>query len=105
MENRGLVFKAGLFKVIGDPNRLKILELLREGPLCQCEIIPILGQSQPTVSRHLRLLEKVGLLVKRREGVKTFYRIVDPHLYGLLDVIDEKMEELITEERTKKLYL
>ena len=105
MEKNVLEFKAGLFKVISDPNRLKILELLRDGALCQCEIIPLLGQSQPTVSRHLKLLEEAGLLLKTREGAKTFYTVVDPHIYSIIDSIDEDMKMLITRERTKKLLL
>jgi len=45
-DDRALEFKARLFKVIGDPNRLKALEILRSGENCQCEIVPLLGQSQ-----------------------------------------------------------
>ena len=41
---------AKLLKVLGDPNRIKIVELLAGGELCQCEIIPLIRQSQPTVS-------------------------------------------------------
>ena len=57
-----LEFKSRIFKVIGDANRLKIIEILRSGENCQCEIIPLIAQSQPTVSRHLKLLEEAGLI-------------------------------------------
>ena len=103
MEKNVLDFKSGLFKVISDANRLKILELLRDGPLCQCEIIPVIGQSQPTVSRHLSLLEDAGLIHKTRKGTKTFYNVVDPHIYRLIDSIDDNLKTLITKERTRKL--
>ncbi len=98
-----LEFKARIFKTIGDPNRLKILEILRNGENCQCEIIPLIEQSQPTVSRHLKLLEEAGLIKSRKEGTRVIYTVVDPHIFNLLDAIDEDMIELITEELIKKI--
>ena len=104
-DEKDLEFKARLFKVVGDPNRLKILEILRAGDRCQCEIIPLIGQSQPTVSRHLRLLEESGLIVSSKEGTKIFYTTVDPHIYNMIDAIDEKMIELVGREIAKKYGL
>lgn len=98
-----LEFKARIFKTIGDPNRLKILEILRNGENCQCEIIPLIEQSQPTVSRHLKLLEEAGLIKSRKEGTRVFYTVVDPDIFNLLDTIDEDMIELISEELIKKI--
>jgi ArsR family transcriptional regulator len=77
---------AKVLKVLGDPNRIKIVELLRGGEMCQCEIIPMIGQSQPTVSRHLSLLEENGILVSRRDGVKTLYRISNPAALEILEL-------------------
>ncbi|MCW4050023.1 MAG: metalloregulator ArsR/SmtB family transcription factor [Candidatus Bathyarchaeota archaeon] len=104
-EDRVLEFKARLFKVIADPNRLKILEILRSGEHCQCDIIPVIGQSQPTVSRHLRLLEEAGLLLKRKEGTKVIYRVLDEHIFNLIDVLDDSMMRLISEEIAKKFRI
>lgn len=104
-DERTLEFKTRIFKVISDSNRLKILELLRSGEICQCEIVPIIDQSQPTVSRHLRLLEEAGLIRSRRDGVRMFYEIVDPHIYNVIDAIDAEMTELISEELAKKIGL
>jgi DNA-binding transcriptional ArsR family regulator len=77
--------KARVLKVLGDPNRLRIIELLRDGELCQCEIIPVIGQSQPTVSRHLRLMEKAGILTKRKDGTRTMYKVSHE---GVLTIVD-----------------
>lgn len=104
-EDRVLDFKAKIFKVIGDPNRIKILEILREGANCQCEIIPLIEQSQPTVSRHLKLLEDGGLIQSTKDGTKVFYNVVDPHIFNLIDSIDKNMIELISQELTKKIGL
>ena len=104
-EDRVLEFKAKTFKIIGDSNRLKILEILREGENCQCEIIPLIEQSQPTVSRHLKLLEDAGLIRSRKDGTRVFYKVVDPHIFNLLDSIDENMIDLISQELAKKIGL
>ncbi len=100
-----LDFKTRIFKVISDSNRLKILEMLRGGELCQCEIVPIIDQSQPTVSRHLRLLEEAGLIQSRRDGVRMIYEVVDPHIYNVIDAVDVEMISIISEELAKKIGL
>lgn len=104
-EDRVLEFKAKIFKIIGDSNRLKILEILRNGENCQCEIIPLIEQSQPTVSRHLKLLEDAGLISSSKDGTRVFYSVVDPHIFNLIDAIDEEMIDLISQELAKKIGL
>lgn len=104
-DEKVLEFKARLFKVVSDPNRLKILEILRNGDNCQCEIIPLIGQSQPTVSRHLRLLEESGLISSSKDGTKIFYAVVDKHVYKMIDAIDENMIDLVSREIVKKYRL
>jgi DNA-binding transcriptional ArsR family regulator len=101
-DDKVLEFKARLFKVVSDPNRLKILEILRNGERCQCEIVPLIEQSQPTASRHLKLLEEAGLIRSWKDGTKMFYAVVDPHIFNMIDVIDENMIDLVTQEITKK---
>jgi DNA-binding transcriptional ArsR family regulator len=80
--------KAKALKVLGDPNRLRIIELLREGELCQCEILPVIGQSQPTVSRHLRLMEQAGLLRSRRDGTRILYMVASEDVFTIIDLIE-----------------
>ena len=77
---------AKTLKVLGDPNRIKIVEMLRNGEQCQCDIVPLIKQSQPTVSRHLRLLEENGVLSSRRDGVKMMYRIADPSVLQIIEL-------------------
>lgn len=102
-EDRSLEFKTRIFKVISDTNRLKILEILRGGERCQCEIIPMLDQSQPTVSRHLRLLEEGGLIRSRRDGTRMFYEVVDSHIFNVIDAVDENMVKIVSDEMSKKI--
>jgi ArsR family transcriptional regulator len=70
---------AQLFKALGEPARVKILNVLAtsDEPVCACELIPALGLAQPTVSHHLKKLTEAGLLAREQRGVWAFYSI-DP---------------------------
>src|SRR5208337_2071524 len=61
----------------GEETRLRILCLLEEAELTVSEFVAILGQSQPRVSRHLRLLVEAGLAARQREGAWAFFRLAD----------------------------
>jgi ArsR family transcriptional regulator len=63
MRNTLLVLKA-----LADRNRLRIIKMLQRKPMCVCEITAVLGISQPSVSRHLRVLRDAGLVRDRRGG-------------------------------------
>jgi ArsR family transcriptional regulator, arsenate/arsenite/antimonite-responsive transcriptional repressor len=104
-DERTIEFKSRVFKVIGDPNRLKIIEILRSGENCQCDIIPLIAQSQPTVSRHLKLLEEAGLLVSRKVGTKMFYKVTDEKVFAIIDALDETLTSKISQEIAKKFGL
>ena len=77
--------RADFFKALGNPDRLKILELLRPGERCVCEIYPALDMVQPNVSRHLTALKKEGLLQSRKDGLKVIYWVSDDRVYELID--------------------
>ena len=102
---RTLEFKARVFKVLGDSNRIKIMEFLRGGERCQCEVIPILDQSQPTVSRHLRLLEEAGLITSRKDGNRTFYRVADERAFNILDSLDYELMRVLSHGLISKLIV
>jgi SAM-dependent methyltransferase len=64
-------------RAAGEATRLRLLALLREGELTVTEITEVLGQSQPRVSRHLKLLVESGLLERHREGSWAFFRLAE----------------------------
>lgn len=66
-----------MLRAAGDPTRLRLLLLLRQAELTVSELIEIIGQSQPRVSRHLKLLCSAGLIARFKEGSWVFYRAVD----------------------------
>ncbi len=76
--------RAGIFKALGDPTRLLIIESLCRGELCVCKIIPLTGKSQPTVSAHLKVLHGAGLVRFRKEGLSIYYRLADEGIKELL---------------------
>ncbi|MDH7578732.1 MAG: metalloregulator ArsR/SmtB family transcription factor [Bacillota bacterium] len=63
------------FQVLADPLRLKILLFLRERERCVCELVDLVGQKQPLVSYHLKLMTEAGLIQKRTEGTWAYYRL------------------------------
>ena len=67
-----------LFKGFADPTRIRILSLLAAGELCVCDIVAILGLPQPTVSRHLAYLRRMGLVEATREWKFAHYRLAEP---------------------------
>ena len=68
----------GVFKGFADPTRIRILSLLVAGELCVCDIVDILRLPQPTVSRHLAYLRRMGLVRATRELKFAHYRLAEP---------------------------
>jgi DNA-binding transcriptional ArsR family regulator len=81
---------AGLFKLLGDPSRTRILyALLEAGELCVCDIAAAVGVPETSVSQALRLLRTAGVVSGRRAGRMVFYRLADAHVRMLLDLSRE----------------
>jgi DNA-binding transcriptional ArsR family regulator len=74
------VRESRLFKALGDDNRIRIMKLLMVRRMCVCEIMAALEMTQPTASHHLVLLEKEGLLRRRKEGKWAYYSLVNPKI-------------------------
>ncbi len=64
-----------VFRALSDQTRLRILSLLRGGELCVCHLVAVLGVPQPTASRHLSYLRRAGLVVARKQGLWSYYRL------------------------------
>jgi DNA-binding transcriptional ArsR family regulator len=97
MEERVLELKAGILKALAQPTRLKILELLRNGEKCICEIIPALNGEQSNISRHISLMQKSNLVTTRKDGVRVMVKVRDPEIFHILDrvgaVLRNQMDE------------
>ena len=73
-----------LFKALSDKTRLEIIEFLKDGERCVCEIIPKLGRAQSTTSKNLDILHKAGILERRVDGKKTLYSIKYDEIFQLM---------------------
>jgi DNA-binding transcriptional ArsR family regulator len=62
-------------KALGDESRLRALIAVKDGELCLCQIIRVLGLSPATVSKHMNVLEQAGLVTRTRQGKWRFYRL------------------------------
>jgi len=80
------------FKALADETRIRILKLLLLREMCVCELMVALNLTQPTTSHHLGILEKEGLIKKRKEGKWVYYAIRNSKLFrelkrlGLVDI-------------------
>jgi DNA-binding transcriptional ArsR family regulator len=79
------VVKANLFRVLGHPARVRILELLREGELSVGSLQTALDLDSGGTSQHLAALRRIGLVESRREGTSVYYRVADEHVFDLLE--------------------
>ncbi|WP_297281836.1 helix-turn-helix transcriptional regulator [uncultured Anaerococcus sp.] len=75
-------------KVISDPKRLKIIDMLSCDELCACELLEKFDISQPTLSHDMRRLEELGLVISRREGKNIYYSLNK----ASLDEIEDSLE-------------
>lgn len=74
---------AALLKAVADPVRLQLLSAIRataNGEACVCDLTPVVGLSQPTVSHHLKVLVEAGLLEREKRGTWAWFRLVPARL-------------------------
>jgi len=97
MEERFLELKAEVLKALAQPTRLKILELLRNGERCICEIVPAINGEQSNISRHISLMQKSHLVTTRKDGVKVMVKVRDPKIFEILDSVSLLLKKQIQE--------
>ncbi|MDZ7728703.1 MAG: metalloregulator ArsR/SmtB family transcription factor [Dehalococcoidia bacterium] len=91
------------FRALGDPTRLAIVEaLVFEGESNVSELVQHLGASQANVSKHLRILHDAGFVARRQEGTSVYYRVEDPGIIQLCDIVCARIREQ-TEAETRAL--
>jgi ArsR family transcriptional regulator len=87
METTAAELKSEILEALAHPNRIRILESLRMGPRCNCEIAPELGIEQSNLSRHLKILVQAGILLSWKEGLRVNFKVVDTRTFKLLDIV------------------
>lgn len=81
--------RSKVFKALGHPTRLFLLEELSRGERCVCELRDMVHADISTVSKHLSLLKEAGVVSDRKEGLKVFYSLRIPCVMKFFDCLDE----------------
>ena len=103
MENEIFELKAGILKMLAQPTRLKILECLKNGERCICDIIPAIDGEQSNISRHISLMQKNHLVTTQKDGVRVIVKVKDPEIFNILDRVSKILKGQFKEQ--EKLLL
>jgi len=88
------------FKALAEPSRLQILNALRRGELSVSQILTATGLGQANVSKHLQILHAAGYVERRKEGVSIYYRLSDPDVMQLCELMCGRLErETVTRRK------
>ena len=90
--------RSKVFKALGHPTRLFIVEELAGGPRCVCALTKMVGSDISTVSRHLSVLREAGVLEDQRRGIQVFYRLKVPCVLNFLSCVDAVMQARAAEQ-------
>lgn len=80
--------RAAVFKALGHPARLQIVEELADGERCVCELVDLVGLGWSAVSRHLSVLKAAGILDDEKRGLQVYYRLALPCVKSFTACLD-----------------
>jgi DNA-binding transcriptional ArsR family regulator len=83
------------FRVLGEPTRIKLLDRLREGEATVLELTAYIGSTQQNVSKHLGVLQRSGIVARRKRGTFAHYRIVDGGVFALCEAVCGSLQEQV----------
>jgi len=101
MSNMADQLISNVFKAIAHPTRIQIINLLRNGEMCVCEILSNLDSEQSNTSQHLTVLKNQGIVESRKDGSKVIYSIKNKEVYQMIDLAEAIILRQI--EETKNL--
>ena len=99
MEEKAIGLKAEVLKALAQPTRLKILECIRGGEKCICEIVPEINGEQSNISRHISVMQKSHLIATRKDGVKVMVKVKGPEVFEILDKVGLLLKRELMEQR------
>ena len=94
-EQRGMAARAEIFKALGHPARLAMVEALGAGERCVCELQELVGSDMSTISKHLAVLRNVGLVDAEKRGKQVFYGLRLKCALGFLQCVDKALKERV----------
>ena len=98
LDARALELVAARFRLLGDPMRLRLLQVLRQGECSVTNLARAVESTQPNISKHLRTLQEGGLVERRSRGNAAFYHICDPSVFTLCDVVCTGLQSRFEEQ-------
>ena len=84
---------AARFRVLGEPNRLRLIAALEKGEMNVTELVAATELTQANVSRHLQTLTEAGMLGRRKEGLNVYYFIADESLFKLCELVCSRLQK------------
>lgn len=88
------LFRTAVLKALAHPARLRMLDELRSGERCVCELRDLVTLDLSTVSKHLALLRAAGLVADERRGTQVFYRLCSSEVAALLSALEASLDRL-----------
>ncbi|MGP1383077.1 MAG: ArsR/SmtB family transcription factor [Thainema sp.] len=89
---------AEYFSVLGEPMRLRLLNLLRDGEKCVQELVEATETSQANVSKHLKVMLQAGILSRRSEGTSAYYSVSDDLIFELCNLVCDRLATRIEQQ-------
>jgi DNA-binding transcriptional ArsR family regulator len=89
---------AQYFSILGEPMRLKLLNLLRDGEKCVQDLVDASDTSQANVSKHLKLMLQAGIISRRTEGTSAYYSIDDDLIFELCGLVCDRLASRIEQQ-------
>jgi ArsR family transcriptional regulator len=96
--SRPLQFRARIFKVLGHPSRLQMVESLFDGQRCVCELQALVGSDMSTVSKHLNVLKEAGIVEIERRGANIYYSLRMKCVATFLGCVEKFASEQLEEQ-------
>ena len=91
--------QAAIAKAIAHPVRVAVLEFVKNGEQCVCDIAEAVGSERSNLSKHLSIMVNAGVLASRKDGLKVMYSIKTPCVLKFLDCVKECLKEQMAEQQ------
>lgn len=102
MKPEALKRQARIIKAMGHPSRLAMLHALSQGEMCVCDLRDLVGADISTVSKHLSLMKRTGLVEDRKEGLRVHYRLRVPCVMEFMNCVEAVLESGAAPARRRK---
>ena len=83
------------FRALSEPTRIKLLDRLREGEATVLELTSAIGTTEQNVSKHLGVLQRAGIVARRKQGNFAYYRIIDEGVFSLCEAVCGSLQQQV----------